>query len=153
MIDDWHFTLSDEDPRKVITAARYVAKTCEKGFAITPGFLLKASKELSNEMRSGEIAWNDGPAKAKTDFDRETWRLWGGSSRYGSLPDPKYCDDPADAHTVLSFARKEFLELYNARHEQDQKADYHITHSDAARLGANLAIGFDMNKFLGAKTK
>lgn len=96
--------------------------------------VLRIAEQLSSgSFESAETAWAKGP-KTTDQKALRAWRVWGGSQRYGMLPDPRYSDDAAEAQKILSFARKEFIELFNGMEEQDSHQRAAISHDDAVRL-------------------
>lgn len=99
----------------MLAAIRHVIRwEGDKDFMPTIAKVFKISRELSDPQSPADQVWSRGPRGAAVGFEREVWHAWGGPNRFGALPDPKYSDDHAEAATVLSFARKEFIELFNS---------------------------------------
>lgn len=137
-IEAWHFAFQDENANEVFHAVRYLFKTQPDSFAPNPSLIFGAMKELrSPQIDSAEIAWAQGPRQVRSPHDAEIWRLWGGATRWGGLPDPKYREDPLQATRELNFARKEFVDLYNSKTEFDRNEPERLTHQRAIEaLGA-----------------
>lgn len=130
----WHFGLSDESPQGVILAARHLVKTRDSNFMPSVSQVLKIAEQLSSgSFESAETAWAKGP-RIDDPKALRVWRAWGGSQRYGMLPDPQYSDDAAEAQKILSFARKEFIELFNGLKEQESHERAAISHEEAVRI-------------------
>jgi hypothetical protein len=115
VLEAWFFVLDDEPVAAAARAVKHLAKTAGGAFAPSLPDIAKAMRQLSSGHDSAELAW----VRRDTPFAEAVWRAWGGDRRWGSLPDPKYCEDPVEAERTLSFARREFLELYRSMSERD----------------------------------
>jgi len=114
-LDGWLVLLSDEDPLEILAAAIVLSKTrADRDFMPTPAAVIDGANEMRSKLAPSDKVWSSGPAAATNDHEKDVWRRWGGLSRWNSLPDPLYCDDAIRAHSALSFARKEFAELYHS---------------------------------------
>lgn len=134
-LDGWHFAFVDEDPIKIISAARYVLKTRTKDSPPKPSDLIVVVEQFKEKATtSGEIAWSNGPRGAQSDFEKNVWTLWGGAGRFSMLPDTSYPSDSGNNERIVSFARKEFIDLFNAQLEKKKNDPYHLTHKDSARV-------------------
>lgn len=141
--------MENENAALMLAAGMYIVKTREEiDFMPTIATVIHAARELGKEsVSSGEECWSRGPlSRQHTEFEQEIWRLWGGSNRWGALPDPKYCEDVQEAQRTLGFARKEFLELYEASSTSAAKKQDFLTHREALAVGTNLKkFGIDIN--------
>lgn len=118
-IDAWHIVFCDEPYSEVVAAARSLVKASTSPFPPTPGMVLAEKTNLtpSTALKTNE-AWTWFTSKSSrkilpppSDHEKRAWELWGGDRRWGSLPDPQWAPNPADAAKVISFAKREFEEL------------------------------------------
>lgn len=132
----------------MLITARYVAKNHDSSFAPTPNVLIKFSRTLNRgEIPNAELAWQK---PKETELSRKAWELWGGDARWGALPDPKYSENPQSAQTILSFAQKEFINVYNGLLEQENKQQDLLAHSDSKTFFEKLGgAGVDVRRLLG----
>ena len=114
-VDAWFFVLCDEDAIGILSAARTLGKTRhESSFMPSPSVLINLALEISSGFSAAEDVWSRGPSASKSEFEKLVWKRWGGDVRFNSLPDVTYSEDSLRAQSALSFARKEFIDLYNA---------------------------------------
>jgi hypothetical protein len=126
----YQFDLEEFSKSEVLTAIRAIKRGLFPGrssaFAPTTEEIMKAILQLRQpDARSTSEAFLAGPHKAQTDNERTAWQRWGGSSRWGGLPDrnPRWCENLEKADQAWRKAEKEFaaiLEGLNdraARHE------------------------------------
>lgn len=124
-IDAWHVIFVDEPFADVVSAARKLVKVSNSPFPPTPGMVLQ---QKSNQQPPRALAvsdawqWFTSPGSRKSlpppsEVHKAAWESWGGQRRWGSLPDPNWAPNPAEAHKVISFAKKEFESLC-ANYEQ-----------------------------------
>lgn len=146
-IDSWLFILADEDPQDMLIAARHLAKTKDSSFAPVPSELINYIKSTKVvDIPSADLAWNNPEA---SDIGREAWRIWGGDSRWGMMPDPRYSDNPEKANQTLSFAKNEFVKIYDALLKQSKQQEILEDHSSAKKALENLqAQGVNMARLL-----
>lgn len=112
LVDAWFWVLESHESVKVMAATKYIINTKESDFPPNASQIVKAIADINNSGESAEIAWDEGGYSSE--FAKHVWRRWGGDRRFGSLPDPKYSPEPLEAERTLSFARKEFIDLYNS---------------------------------------
>lgn len=130
-VNAWLFALCDEDPQQILLAARHLVKTRDSAFMPTIPEVLAVKRKLSGgSFQTAEQAWADGPG-CTDPHGAKVWKAFGGARRFGGLPDPKYCDDPEQAERTLSFARKEFCDLYESMRESEIHEQAALTHEEA----------------------
>ena len=133
-INAWHYLFSDDDFQTVQKAFKLFVENSDSAFAPKPPQLKTIIKNLSPTADlPASLAWTNPQA---TSLSREAWRRWGGGERYGMLPDPPYCDDPISAQTVVSFAMKEFCDIYNSLLERKENG-HAIEYSDPRKISNN----------------
>lgn len=131
-IDSWRVLLSKESPKEALAAVIYLGRNSIADFAPTPAKVIAQIRQLRQQsIPNAELAWQK---PQMSELSRKAWQLWGGDARWGSLPDPKYSDNPIAAQNVVSFAQKEFIGIYNGILEQENKGQDHLDHSNAKNL-------------------
>jgi hypothetical protein len=146
-IDSWLFILADENPQEMLLAARHLAKTKDSSFAPVPSELINYIKSTKVvEMPSADLAWNNPEA---TELGAEAWKIWGGDSRWGMMPDPKYSENPQKANQTLSFAKAEFIKIYEALLSKSKHQQVLDDHTSAVKALEGLqSQGIDLVRLL-----
>lgn len=120
--------LADENPTEVLAAVKLLTKSKKRNQAFAPsvGEILQAIDEIKNpDMRDTSEVFLSGPHNAETDQERQAWQRWGGSSRWGGLPDrnPRWCDNLEKADQIWRKAEKEFAAILDGLN--DRAARHH----------------------------
>lgn len=153
VLDAWCILMEDEDAGLMFNSAKFICKNSDSSFMPTPSALIAQARKLATgQLSTAAEVWARGPVHPdNTAFDSDVWNLWGGYSRWGTLPDPVYAQNYVEAHQVLSFARKDFIELFNSTQRTAACKQDFITHSDAGRFLKKLQehSGSDVKKLVG----
>lgn len=132
-LEMWELALADEAPEAAVKAVLYLAKHDKSEFGPSlKKLLFTIEEQKSGGNDAAELAWSS--KGRNSELAAEAWREWGGDSRWGALPDPRYCEDSGKAESQLSFARKEFLELYAALEERQRQGHLQIDHQTAVNV-------------------
>ena len=128
----WFFMLCDEKPADVAAAVRHHLKVRGNRFAPNIPEIFSAMREVQKADSFGpEAAWDEqverfrskrstNPSVPKDPIGIEAWKVWGGDERYSMLPDPRFSADERAATREISFAKQEFVRIYD-RKKRDQQ--------------------------------
>lgn len=83
--------------------------TAAREFPPNPSQIIAEIKK-TDAPSNAALAWSN-PRSDK--ISEKAFQLWGGQARWAMLPDPRYSDDQIEAQRTLSFARREFVDIYN----------------------------------------
>ena len=135
----WQAMLEDTDKALAFKAVMYLFKNDPSPHAPMLKTLCYTIEQMKPEALEGAAtAWACLTSRRQheaTPLALEAWRMWGGDSRWGSMPDPMYCENPREAETTLSFARKEFIEIYERMKTNTDKHPELLNGADIGYLG------------------
>jgi hypothetical protein len=111
-------------------------------FAPNPGQVEAECLRLAANVGSGdaELAWSMlyGSDKVKKSqlppFAAEAWHAWGGRKRWAALPDPDWSKDRIQAQQTISFARKEYLDIFKSLAARGKEQQVALTHDQSQKL-------------------
>ena len=123
-INTWFILFEDENYPQVFQAFKHYINNSDSSFSPKPTELKQIIKKLFGyQQKNAAISWQSMIKKTRDDItmlDAEAWKLWGGDERFGRLPDPKNSPNPAQAESTIAFARKEYIELYEALSDKSE---------------------------------
>ena len=141
VIDAWYFMLNNEDIKECLACFYSATKTGELDEIMTfgPRELLKLVRQQKNPDEQPALIFERGPYAQQSGQAAEAWRLWGGASKWGFLPDPKYCEDSEHALATLRFEKIRYAEIYESLSKEEQQDQRALTHAEAVKaLGTPL---------------
>ena len=128
IVGSWHLILKDLSPKSVWAVYRaYLAQG--KEFAPNVSQILALARK-AKDGDSGAFYWgllSNGRCRKSqlSSVAIQAFDLWGGRDRMNGLPDPSnpWIDNQRQAVTEVSFARKEFIELFDSLYSRESLAE------------------------------
>ncbi len=130
----------EQDPIEVVLGAyHYLVRSGElKNPAFPPSMgeiAAKIAEWKKPKYDAAEVVWLKGPGEGWSDIAQEAWRLWGGQSRWGRLPDLR-ADGSSSANMTMNLAKKQFIEVYQSLLEKAVDARMFVTMNDGDQFRA-----------------
>ena len=123
VVEAWHLMLKDVQADQVWNAYKAIMSE-PRDFPPNVSQVLGEVKKAKSPAPA-ILVWADGarPNLASSEA-KEAYRRWGGDRRYRYLPDPRYAPNQSEALRIISYARKEFLEIYETLVESRQRKGF-----------------------------